>query len=189
MSGKLHEWTSTQRRAATKTADAWEGFFDQQEVEEAESVEATAPIMAVQAQTENELLGLDGVVGVATSLKVSKGKPTSTWCLAVYVVDKQPKTKLPKSDLIPAQIQGVPTDVVEVGEIKPLAFTAKTRPGLPGFSIGHPSITAGTFWAFVLYVLLCCDPNYGCNSSFYPPNYYLFLINNHFLASIYHCNP
>jgi hypothetical protein len=34
---------------------------------------------------------------------------------------------------------------MEVGKIEALVFNAKTRPALPGFSVGHHAITAGTF--------------------------------------------
>lgn len=182
MTGELHDWTATQQRAATKAADAWGDFFDKHTVDEADSVEAAALVTRAQTEHEDELLDLTGVVAVAPSLKVSKGQPTQTWALSVYVVDKQPKTKLSKAQLIPALIDGVPTDVVEVGEIRPLAFTAKTRPALPGFSIGHPTITAGTFGALVRNLRRCC-PKDPCEHADDPRHEYLVLSNNHVLAA------
>ncbi len=95
------------------------------------------------------LIALDGVVGVAESYKIKAGKPTRTWAIIVLVEEKRPKSEVGKSDLVPAEIDNVPTDVVEVGKIEALVFNAKTRPALPGFSIGHHAITAGTFGCVV----------------------------------------
>jgi len=182
MSNELQEWTSTQKRAATKASNAWNSYFEGRGVLEAEDVEASASIAAVQSQVENELFSIEGVVAAAPSLKMTKGVATDEWCLALYVVDKQPKTKLEKAAVIPTSIDGVPTDVVEVGEIKPLAFTAKTRPALPGFSIGHPTITAGTFGALVRDVRRCCETD-ECTDAGDPRHDHLILSNNHVLAA------
>jgi len=38
----------------------------------------------------------------------------------VYVSKKPLRSKLAKSDLLPDKVEGVPIDVVEVGEIEPL---------------------------------------------------------------------
>ena len=51
-------------------------------------------------------------------------------------------------DLIPRQIDGLETDVVEIGDVRLLSRTSRLRPA-PRVSIGHPKITAGTFGALV----------------------------------------
>jgi hypothetical protein len=60
--------------------------------------------------------------------------------------------------MLPTQVQGERTDVIERGELVALATTTATdiqeltqrrRPCPPGFSIGHTSITAGTLGAWV----------------------------------------
>ena len=53
--------------------------------------------------------------------------------------EKRRKSDVGKSDLVPAELDGVATDVVEVGKIEALVFNTKTRPALPGFSIGPSS--------------------------------------------------
>jgi hypothetical protein len=92
------------------------------------------------------------------------------------VEEKRRKSEVGKSDLVPAEIDGVPTDVVEVGKIEALVFNAKTRPALPGFSIGHHAITAGTFGC-VVRDIRHSDPQPGAGD-------YLILSNNHVLADI-----
>ena len=57
-------------------------------------------------------------------------------------------------DLMPEEIDGVPTDVVEIGEVKalgihPLAHVTRVRPLVAEVSIGNWAITAGTLgWFF-----------------------------------------
>jgi hypothetical protein len=94
----------------------------------------------------------------------------------VLVEKKRPKSQVGKSDLVPAEIDGIPTDVVEVGKIEALTFNAKTRPSLPGYSIGHHAITAGTFGCVVRDVRRGHDP--------VDEDDYLILSNNHVLAVV-----
>jgi hypothetical protein len=76
-------------------------------------------------------------VGVATSLKMTGGQPTSTWSLTVLVDKKLPLDEVPEESRVPGELDGVPTDVLEVGRPEALTFTARVRPALPGFSMGH----------------------------------------------------
>jgi hypothetical protein len=158
-----------------------------------EEIEQTARIMEVQDKHEQELLVLENVVGVAPSLKVTAGKPIKTWSLTVLVDKKVAKTKVAKDETVPAEIDGVPTDVVEVGELVPHVFNAEVRPALPGYSIGHFDITAGTFGCLVRDIRRCCckqekDCNCGpaheeCRGD------YLILSNNHVLANTNQAKP
>jgi hypothetical protein len=67
------------------------------------------------------------------------------------------KTDVPERYWIPKTIKGVPTDVIETGEIRvippePLAAAdrkARHRPAPGGVSIGHVNVTAGTFSCLV----------------------------------------
>jgi hypothetical protein len=122
---RLSVWTKAEHSAGQKVAAAWEDFFKGKQgdiIERAEEIEATAKIVEVQDKHEQELLRLDNVVGVAASLKVKGDKPTKKWCLAVLVEKKLPLAEVPKASRIPAEIDGVPTDVVEVGKLEPLVF-------------------------------------------------------------------
>ena len=90
------------------------------------------------------------VNGVAVGHKIVAGKDTGEMCVTVLVKKKLVKSQLLGKDLVPQTINGIPTDVREVGNI--VAFKARTdrwRPAPGGVSIGHYLITAGTLGAFV----------------------------------------
>jgi hypothetical protein len=186
-------YTPSQRTAAQKAAEPWKKFFQAGVVDRMEEIEQTARIAEVQDKHELELLTLENVVGVAPSLKVTGGKPIRTWSLTVLVEKKAAKSKVAKAETVPAQIDGVPTDVVEVGELKPHVFNAKVRPALPGYSIGHYNITAGTFGCLVRDIRRCCcklekdcccaPAHEECRGD------YLILSNNHVLANTNEAEP
>ncbi len=191
MMDKLREWTNTERSAGQKTSDAWQTFFQAQReevVERAEEISETARIAEVQDKHESELLGFENVVAVGASLKMTKGKPTKKWSLTVYVEKKLPTTEVPAASRVPAELAGVQTDVVEVGKIEALVFNARVRPALPGYSIGHHNITAGTFGCLVRDIRRCCcrlEKDCGCTPMTEEcSNDYLILSNNHVLAAI-----
>jgi len=109
------------------------------------------------------------VVGVGKGYKSVRGRVTRKPALIVMVKEKLPLSSLAHHMRIPRFIEGVETDVVEVGEIRLLGRTDYHRPAQPGMSIGHYKITAGTFGAVVK------DRHTG------EP---LILSNNHILANI-----
>lgn len=131
---------------------------------------------------------MPNVNGVAASLKMQGGVPTKNWSLTVLVEKKQPKEKVKKGDQIPAEIDGCPTDVVEVGPLQALVFNARVRPALPGYSIGHHNITAGTFGCLVRDIRRCCckfEKECCCTPSGEEcQGDYLILSNNHVLADV-----
>lgn len=184
MARKLREWSTSERKGAQASVKAWEDFFArsgaEQSADQAE-LEAIGRVVEARQLHEPQLLALDGVVGVAESYKVKAGKPTKAHSIMVLVEEKRPKSAVGKSDLVPAEIDGVSTDVVEVGKIEALIFNAKTRPALPGFSVGHHAITAGTFGC-VVRDMRRSDPQLGEAD-------YLILSNNHVLAAVNAGNP
>jgi intein/homing endonuclease len=102
-------------------------------------------IIEVKRRYEKELLKLANVVGVGIRYKEVQGKRTDKLSIAVYVSKKLPIEKLDPKDVVPKTLENYPTDVVEVGIIKPLqSRTSRWRPYLGGISIGHYQITAGT---------------------------------------------
>jgi hypothetical protein len=190
MIDKLGEWSKAERTAGEKVSSAWQEFFQggrKDVIERAEEINETARITEVQDKHQAELMALDNVVGVAVSLKMTDGKPTKKWALTVLVEKKEPKTKLPKASLVPVQLEAIPTDVVEVGRIVPLLFATKISPALPGYSIGHHNITAGTFGCLVRDIRRCCnkpEKDCCCNATKEEcPGDYLILSNNHVLAA------
>ena len=179
MAKKMREWSAAERKSAQTSAKAWQDFFVKSGAEGAAQptdLEAVGRVVEVRQLHEAALLALDGVVGVAESYKVKAGKPTKEWAVIVLVEEKRRKSDVGKSDLVPAELDGVPTDVVEVGKIEALVFNTKTRPALPGFSIGHQAITAGTFGCVVRDIRhRDSQPGEGD---------YLILSNNHVLADV-----
>jgi len=69
-------------------------------------------------------------------------------CFRVYVTKKVPLTQLRAEDVIPSSIDGIPTDLVEIGEVKALSGsvdrTGFFRPLVMGISVSGGNVTAGT---------------------------------------------
>jgi hypothetical protein len=178
------------RKAADKRAGVWRDFFEGETDRgrpHAEELMALARIAEVQKAHERDLLARDNVVGVGASVKVTKGKPTGERSLTIFVEEKKPKTQLSKEAVVPDTLEDVPTDVLEVGPLRVMTFTARVRPALPGYSLGHTDITAGTFGCVVRDIRRCCcelEKGCGCSPSREEcPGDYLMLSNNHVLAN------
>jgi hypothetical protein len=96
------------------------------------------------------------VIGYSKKLRkrIRDGKKVDEEVIRIYVSVKRELTDLDLRDLIPKEVDGVPTDIVEIGEIKalnlhPLAHVTRVRPLVAGVSIGNWAITAGTLgWFF-----------------------------------------
>ena len=117
-----------------------------------------------------KLLGLENVIGVGIGPKMVREVSTgsSKHSVVILVRRKLPEDKLHVSQVVPKDVEGIETDVIEVGDIKLLSRTERLSPIQPGASIGHYKITAGTFGALVR------DKNTG------EP---LILSNNHVIAN------
>ena len=100
------------------------------------------------------------VVGVGIGTKFTDGKETSTQCVRFYVAEKIAKSALAKKNLLPAEIDGIPTDVIVTGKFRMLSTASnnklKRRPVRPGTSIGFEFpppkdnfVMAGTLGAIV----------------------------------------
>lgn len=100
-----------------------------------------------------KLLNKSGISGVGVGKKMINGIPTDQDSIIVFVTKKIDKNDITKQGLsknfVPGEIDGIPTDVIEVGDIKPqLGFKDKVRPIKPGYSISHIDVTAGTLGGF-----------------------------------------
>ena len=90
------------------------------------------------------------VISVGCGRQRVGGKDTGLFCIVVGVTAKKHLINLGAKDRVPEEISGVLTDVVVVGKIvAQLNPKQKQRPAPPGVSIGHYSITAGTFGCVV----------------------------------------
>lgn len=161
------------------------------EGEKIKKKEVYSAIAKVSEKEQETLFEKQNVVGVATGHKIKDGVETGEPCLTVFVSQKLDKTLLRPENIVPKEIKGFKTDVVETGEIfAGLALTSnnevsikeelgieilkqRVRPVMGGFSVGHYKITAGTI-ATCVYDL---RPFPGI-----PKKYYI-LSNNHVLAN------
>lgn len=123
-------------------------------------------VFQAQQLFQESLLAKPNVVGVAVGLKNQVGEPS----VVVLVEQKLPLAALSADAMVPKEIDGVRTDVVEVGYLRAYASPRdRFRPEIPcGVSIGHYKITAGTLGAIVT------DTQTGEK---------LILSNNHVLAN------
>ena len=84
------------------------------------SDQAMQRALEVKRRHEQELLRKANVVAVGVGYCSRDGVPTKEVCIVVSVKNKVPLSELKPQDVIPAQIENVPVDVVETGEIRAL---------------------------------------------------------------------
>lgn len=108
-------------------------------------------LIEAQRLFQESLINKRGVVGVAVGYRNYMEEATDELALAVLVEKKRPVEALRPEDLIPRDLDGARTDVVEVGRLEAYATPRdRYRPTIPaGVSIGHYKVTAGTLGAIV----------------------------------------
>lgn len=77
-----------------------------------------AHAQAVKARHANQLMSVPGVVSVGVGLRQQSGRLTDEVAIIVMVGEKAPPGKVPAAERLPAQLDGVPVDVQQAGEIK-----------------------------------------------------------------------
>jgi hypothetical protein len=128
-----------------------------------------AAVRRVKETYKEAIMSKPNVIGVGTGFKVSKGVQTSELCIITLVRQKMPLEGLSPQAVVPKSVDGVLTDVVEIGDVKAQQSpTDRWRPAPGGVSIGHYKITAGTLGTVVR------DRDSGDR---------LILSNNHVLAN------
>lgn len=125
------------------------------------------------------------ITGVGIGPKIIDGRETGEECVRLYVERKVPKEAIVESNLLPSEIEGHPTDVIETGRFRAIApasavqvapsvahpgpIRTKLRPTQPGCSTGF-QLSGG----FVMAGTLGCVVKLGTD---------LFILsNNHVLA-------
>jgi len=93
----------------------------------------------------DQLSKKENVVATGVGYKVVNGKKTSDLSIICSVSKKLSKAQLTKDNLIPEEINGIPTDINPTGIIR----AQGQRPAFGGSSIGHFKITAGTLGCVV----------------------------------------
>lgn len=105
-----------------------------------------------EAQKIVEVAHYPNVQGTYIGYKVRKGKQTKQLAVIVCVDRKLPENQLRAEAIIPRAInisgENVETDVIQSGKFKALELIDDGRPVVPGYSIGHPDVTAGTLGFF-----------------------------------------
>jgi hypothetical protein len=120
-------------------------------------------VRRIQERYQNELMNKRNVVGVAMGYKNSDDHQDPA--VVVLVEEKKPVSSLNQTDIIPREIDGVRTDVIEVGRLVALGQfdgdaqstphlqaspRERHRPLIPaGVSAGHYLVTSGTLGAVV----------------------------------------
>lgn len=91
------------------------------------------------------------VVACGIGFKVRGAETTRDPSVMVSVTHKEPSGALDPGDLIPEMLDGVPTDVVETGELVAYALDrrSRVRPVRPGISVGHQYGGVGTLSCIV----------------------------------------
>ena len=93
------------------------------------------------------------IQGFGIAEKISGGEQLDEVVFKVYVDKKRPLSKLsnpvPKSLRVEGIAAALPTDVEEIGKVAKEPNTSRVRPAIPGFSVGHVKITAGTLGCLV----------------------------------------
>jgi hypothetical protein len=85
------------------------------------------------------------VIGVGIGKKNADGELS----IVVTVKEKVPLKDLKRRDRVPKKVSGVRTDVVVKPQFRFLGRTDRVRPAVPGVSIAHKDVTAGTFGCLV----------------------------------------
>jgi hypothetical protein len=144
----------------------------------------TLSVMAASATADNN------VHAVGVGHKIVEGELTEALCVRLYVVQKLAASLLPENAILPSNIDGIPTDVIESppaffsGGVSHSAAAAaaapctsvrrsRQRPVMAGISSAHFAVTAGTIAAF------CRSTSDGDD-----PDAVYVLSNNHVFANV-----
>jgi hypothetical protein len=98
------------------------------------------------------LLNIPGINGLSYGFKRVSGKFLDEMAICVHVEDKLPKYKIPPGHLVPSEVNGEKTDVIQT-RTRPLSdalITGYYDVLAPGISIGNTTAgSAGTLGAFI----------------------------------------
>ena len=95
------------------------------------------------AGAEGRLRSIPGVTHVSVGLKQKAGRATDQLCIRVYVRDKRNPRDIPAAEMIPAEIDGVATDVNMVATFEFQTDNTRYRPIKGGVQITNRIIGAG----------------------------------------------
>lgn len=101
-------------------------------------------LQQLRPQAEEILLKFPGVIGVGIGLKETNNELTNEGAFRVYVDRKKAPAELPPDQVIPDEVLGVKTDVIEMDSTEPIADESEYRPLKGGIQIGNGTGSLGT---------------------------------------------
>jgi hypothetical protein len=124
-------------QAAGRTAEEITALKDEMKVRMRSPIGATGAFaLAVASRT------VENVVGFGFGAKVTNGQVAAVESVRVYVRRKLPRSRLGASEVVPAKINGLPSDVIELPNLTAQSVNC-------GVSVGHYLCTAGTIGCLV----------------------------------------
>jgi hypothetical protein len=102
--------------------------------------EAVSRAIAVKQRVRDRILSLPGVHGIGVGGKSVAGKRTNELAIGVYVHKKLPLSALPPDEVIPAEIEGFPTDVEELPPAECFDDPGRYRPLVGGSQLEYTVI-------------------------------------------------
>jgi len=77
---------------------------------------ARPDLLAIKGRAAARLMAIPSVTAVGIGGRVRAGRPTSEVVLKVFVKAKRPASEVDPAELVPAEFEGIPTDVSELAE-------------------------------------------------------------------------
>ncbi len=101
-------------------------------------------IRSIKENVQDALLRIPGVHGVGIGHKTTKGEYTNELSIKVYVLKKKPLPDVDPGEVVPPQIEGIKTDVVETGPPERCVSedTTSYRPARGGSAIQLQDVAA-----------------------------------------------
>ncbi|MGI9293103.1 MAG: hypothetical protein ACR2PS_03900 [Pseudomonadales bacterium] len=121
-------WSEKQIAAGQRMRDTWMQYAsasqttDKSSRRQLLSHEETSKLDSVRIRHEAELMRYPNAIGVAIGIRTKQGKPTGEHCIVVYVSQKIPPNQLNEDEILPSHVEGVPVDVVGVGQVEALSL-------------------------------------------------------------------
>ena len=113
-------------------------------------IEAVASAI-VRGADANAGLGAENIQGIGVGIRSTAHGYTGELAVKVYVTEKAPLSRVDRSFVVPAEINGYPTDVEEVGEFNAFVYSSRFPRAVPcGVSCGEVEITAGAIGCLVV---------------------------------------
>lgn len=83
-------------------------------------------VKKIKEKYDDLLLRKENVVGVGIGKKTTN-KGSQELCIKIYVTKKRPKEQLKEVDILPSELEGVKTEVIETGKIRFLGNKQKSE--------------------------------------------------------------